>query len=233
MASLDDFAPHVAPFAPGCPTITVGLHMRVAMADFCAFTKCWRHTAVVNDLVPASRVVVPVPAGTVIAGIERAWHDGRELEPRPWSSFDPQQLGCVGAPSFITQARPKEVTLVPRAESGQLTLSLFLKPGGTPSGRTSQPASVYDPEVYDDVYSDTYAPIPGELEIPDHILEEYGAMIAHGALARLLLIPNQTWTDPASANAHRQLFRQAMDEVQGADIRGQQRAPLRQRPSYF
>lgn len=233
MASLADFAPHVAPFAPSCPTITVEIHLRAALAEFCAFVRCWRHVAIVNDLGPASRIVVPVPAGTVVHDIERAWHDDCELEARPLSDFDPRELAGKGSPSFITQIHPGEVSLVPRAESGRLRLAVFLKPSVAPSGKTMRPAGVFDPEVFDHVYSEAYAPVAGTLSVPDHILEQYGYAIGHGAVARALILPGQPWTDPAAAGVHRALFKTAMDEAHGINIRGQQRARVRQRPSYF
>lgn len=234
MATLADFAPHVAPFVPSCPTITVELHLRLALAEFCASTRCWRHVSTVSGVVPASRIAVPVPPGAVISEIEKAWHNGRELEPRPYSDFDPSELSATSEQAhFITQARPSEVALVPRGESGTLRLSLFLKPSAAPSGKSTLPAGVYDPEVYDGVYSEANAPIPGVLAVPEFILEQHGAAIGHGAAARIMLIAGQTWTDVQGAAIHRGAFQAAMDRAHGINISGQQRAPKRQRPSYF
>lgn len=234
MATLADFAPHVAPFVASCPTITVELHLRAALAEFCAFTRCWRHVATVSDLVPLSRLAVPVPPGTVIHAIERAWHNDCLLEPADYSGFAPSQLAeSSSQSSYISQIRPSEVALIPRAEGGTLRLNLFLKPSVAPSGKSTLPAGVYDPEVYAGVYVENNAPIPGVLAVPDFILEQHGVAIGHGAAARIQFIPGQPWTDPGAAQTHRAVFQLAMDETWGINIRGQQGAPVRSRPSYF
>lgn len=234
MATLADFAPHVAPFVASCPTITVELHLRAAMAEFCGKTRCWRQIATVADVAPLSRIAVPVPPGAVIASIENAWYDGCDLEARAYSDFTPAEIAATGHPWAITQIRPSEVALVPRAETpATLRLSLFLKPSVAPSGRSSIPAGVYDPEVYDGVYTESNAPVPGTLAVPDFILEQHGYAIGHGAAARIMLIPGQTWTDPQGAAIHRAVFQQAMDETFAISITGQQRAPVRTRPSFF
>lgn len=234
MATLADFAPHVAPFVPSCPTITVEIHLRAALAEFCAATRCWRHVATVANLAPLSRIAVPVPPGAVIHAIEKAWHNGVELEAAEYASFDPADLAATAPQSRkITQMRPSEVALVPRAESGTLRASLFLKPSVAPSGKATLPGGVYDPEVYAGVYVENNVAIPGILAVPEFILEQHGVEIGHGAVARIQFIPGQTWTDPDAAATHRAIFQQAMDQSFAVSVTGQQRAPLRSRPSFF
>lgn len=70
-------------------------------------------------------------------------------------------------------------------------------------------------------------------ELPDFLLEHYEQTIADGALARILSLPEQGWTNPQLAAAHRQSFDADVNRLSASNIRGQQRAPVRSRSQFF
>lgn len=128
------------------------------------------------------------------------------------ASFDGRPLDRVawldtdstgGLPSQITQAQPQSVSIAPRGACGMLSISMFLEP--------AQDADV----------------------LPDFLFEQFGQSIAKGALASLLLLPDQPFTNPGLATLNAQMFGQAKDRNFAHNRRGQQRAPLRTRPQYF
>ena len=232
MATLRDFMPHVLPFVSGCPEITATAHLRTALSEWCSKTRCWTHQ--VRNLVAttSSRIPIPVPPGTVIHDIAECWLDGRRLEPVPFSDHDPDMMDGEGQPYGFTQQRPGQISLVPRG-TGVLRLNVYLKPAQTPSGKTTIAFSVYDPDVFDGVYDESVAPVPGVLEVPDFILDQWGAFIGAGAAAWIKLIPNQPWTDPQGAAVHRSAFQSEMERNFSRNIGGQQRAPRRSRAHFL
>ena len=54
-----------------------------------------------------------------------------------------------------------------------------------------------------------------------------------GALAYLLAIPGQTWTQPELAGAYLHMFEQEAAKVSLQDVKGRVRATLRSRASFF
>ena len=232
MATLANFMPHILPFVSGCPEPTAMLHLRVAIAEFCERTRCWTHQVRNLPASTSSRIAIPVPPGTAIVAIEKCWLDGRELYPLPLSTLSQSDLDEIGTPEFFTQARPGEVSLVPRG-TGNLRLNVYVKPVETPSGKSTIAYSVYSPDVYEGVYTESTAEVSGTLVIPDFILEQWGSPISDGAVARIKMIPNQPWTDPSGAAAHAGNFERHVLANFGRNLRGQHRATRRQRASYF
>lgn len=232
MATLRDFMPYVLPFASGCPEITATAHLRAALAEWCSKTRCWTHQVRNLQATLSSRIPVPVPPGTVIHDIAACWLDGRRLEPVPFSDNDPDMMDGEGLPHAFTQERPGQISLVPRGE-GILRLNVYLKPAVTPSGKTTIAYSVFSPDVYDGVYSEGVATVPGVLDVPDFIVEQWGAYIGAGAVAWIKMIPNQPWTDPVGAATHRASFQAEMNRNFSRNIGGQQRAPRRSRARFI
>ncbi|WP_163000214.1 hypothetical protein [Sphingobium yanoikuyae] len=70
-------------------------------------------------------------------------------------------------------------------------------------------------------------------ELPDFLYDVYGEIIADGALAAILEIPGQPYSDLTNAAYRRGRFIQAKDSNFNVSKRGQQRAPVRTRARYF
>lgn len=221
MSALDILSRKVRLYAPTAPSFTVATHLRDAAAEFCRRTRCWRHVAeqdvaapvilppnTVWDGLPIIFGVYPdEPALAVaaIAEIEKAWFDGVGLEPIAYPDLRPDDLTAfgAGAPRFITQIDERNVILAPQA-AGRLRTSVFLRPSTT------------NPLVSPDF-------------VPERIADRYGDALVSGAAARLLMIPNEAWSNPQIATAAQIRFDQQCDANFAAARRGQQRAPLRTR----
>lgn len=76
-------------------------------------------------------------------------------------------------------------------------------------------------------------PAPTALELPDFLVTDYGLDLANGALATLLLLPNQPFTSPQLAAVYEGKFQQALDKNFAQNMRGQQRARKRTKPNFF
>ena len=144
-----------------------------------------------------------VPSGAVLFEIEWAKFDNRELEAK---------IPDVDTWHHQDQAYayPRYITQVnPSCVSiephaeGELMISLFLKP--------SQETDI----------------------LPDFLVSHMARNIADGALATLLLLPNQPFTNPQMAMAFEAKFQASLDKNFDFNLRGQQRARKRTRANYF
>lgn len=217
MRPLADFLPLVQPFAPGVPQPTALQALRLAAIEWCERTRCWRVIRTITTTVP-DRVLIPFPYATVHE-IEIAEFNGQKLEPIQFSDIDPDQITVEGGqPKYISQTSPNTLLIYPHAE-GSLYLSLFLKPR-------------IDAELDAPVRENTTF-----LErfgfVPDHIYLQSAEAIKFGALARLLAMPAQDWTDGNAAAAYELRFREKMDAQFSGNVTGQQRAARRTKPQYF
>jgi hypothetical protein len=64
------------------------------------------------------------------------------------------------------------------------------------------------------------APMPGE-SMPDELLQEYAETLRHGALSRLLLLP-QPWRDAEKSMYHEKLWRAGVNDAKRLNVYGYQ-----------
>ena len=207
MTDLDVFLPKVLPYAPGCPEPTAFEHIRNAAIEFCEETKLWRFED--SFELGSEPNIVCAPQGAVIHQIERCDFNGERLEPRSLDSLDHQ------APDWRSDERPL----------------------------TGQPA------WFTQVHPDTIQVVPHALgrvkvwlrlkpsedaeQLPDFIASQHRALIGWGALASLLLLPGQPFSEPNRATYFQGKFDQALGRKSRLQSTGQQRAPIRTRPQFF
>ena len=86
---------------------------------------------------------------------------------------------------------------------GDLTISMFLKP--------SQSAD----------------------QLPSFMMSQFARALGDGALSTLLLLPNQPFTNPQMAMVFESKFQTVLDRNFAYNMRGQERARKRTKPSYF
>lgn len=217
---LSAFLPYVLPHAPGCPDFTAEKYLRMAAIEFCERTKCWRKISHV-DLTDERTVALVAPYYAAIHKIEYASfsssaHPKAPLTPTQFSDISDRHRSDMeqeGAPRYITQASPNEVSVFPLA-AGTLEVSLFLKP------RLGQDYSFSDP---DDPMQDTFN------VVPDFLLTQWGEVIARGALSKILMLPQKRWSDPKMGAFYLAEFNRACNEHFDQSVVGQQRAPRRSR----
>lgn len=70
-------------------------------------------------------------------------------------------------------------------------------------------------------------------QLPDFLYDQWAEKIADGALAGILELPGQPFTDMTAAAYRRARFEQAKSSNFNVSKRGQQRAPVRTRPRFL
>lgn len=146
---------------------------------------------------------VSVPPGAAIFEIEQAWFDGHPLTPGRFSRVVMPRDADAGGLPFYITTGRANEIMLRPRGRGMLRLSMFMMPGDDADG------------------------------LPDDIVEQHGSELGKGALAKLLLLPNQPYTSPQMAMLFRQEFDRALDANFAANIGGQQRSNVRTRASFF
>ena len=204
MTDLDVFLPNIMPKAPGCPEPTAFAEIIAAARKVCERLRIWRSDDEFT-VTPTSCNVMCAPDGADVYEIENALLDGRQLQ--PISLNDLNDL----VPNWRTTTeggkwitqQERGSVLVVPASTGTLGLSLIL----TPSEDADQ--------------------------LPDFLARDYRGLIADGALAEILMLPMQSFTDPARAQFFQARFDQELGRLSNQGIKGQQRAPSRTRAQYM
>lgn len=206
MKPLDDILPGIMPYAPGCAAPTAYFAIRQAAIEFCERTRLWRYE---DEFAVNAAIDEPImaPSGAVIHEIEAVRFDGDELCPQTVAWLDQH---CAGWRASDYSGTPSYVTQtdpntirIVPLGTGTVSVSLWLKP--------AQDAD----------------------ELPDFLVDQYREVIAHGALVRILSIPNQSFSDPNMAIMFGQGFQGRLDSLSAKGFTGQQRAPMRTRGSFL
>lgn len=207
MIRTEAFLPLIMPFAPKCPRFLVEQQVRFVAIDFCERSRAWRHVTTVA--MTGSEAVPVAPDTAAIHEIEFAEFEGKRLTPIQFSVI---ASDAEGAPRYVAQASPNALIISPFT-AGDLKVSMFLKPLAS---------SAFGGEAADPLFDRFNV-------VPDFLLSIHGATIAAGALAKVLAIPDEPWSNAAEGLRYRAEFEMKADTAFRWNMRGQQRAPIRTR----
>ena len=211
---LSDLLPLVLPHAPLVPHPTAEENLRLAAREFCMATRCWRMTFT-ETIATQGQALASIPAWATLFDIESAFFADRKLDPKAYRDLTPLDLADTnGPPSWISQANPNTVTLVPFA-TGPLMIVGFMAPA-------SAVDKSFDPSM----------PIHDRNNvIPEFLYDLYGQEIAHGALAKILAIPGASF-DPDRAKYFGGMFEKAKGNFTIGST-GQHGSKLRVKPQWM
>lgn len=205
MIELDVFLTKIMPYVPGCPEPTAFAGIIKAAQEFCERTRLWRDEDTFT-LSPTSCNVVCAPEGADLFEIENALLDGCRLEPISLSDLNkkyPQWREMDTGQGQWITQIEHGSVVVVPACRGTLRLSTFLRPSDEAD------------------------------QLPDFMSKLYRQCIADGALAEILMLPGQPFTDPNRAQFYSMRFEAKLSELTNRTIKGQQRAPTRVRAQFM
>lgn len=210
MSALDTFLPEVRPWAPGVPDVVAYKAIRNAAVEFCQRTRLWKWESTVAVLATddATRAIT-IPTGSEIIDFEAVLWDGLKLTPKSTEELDGilpgWRTGLIGpgVPQHITQVNEDTLRLVP-APMQDGSLYLCLR---------LQPAQ-------------------NATTLPD-FMDKHREALGWGALARLLMTPGQSYTNPELAMAYGARFEARLNTKSQAGSRGQQNARIRTKSSLY
>lgn len=202
LVDLAEFYDEIARECPGAPDPTLDNTIRHAARELCMRTQIWR-----EDLDPMTTVKnratyeleSPTDQARIVALITARHHDNR-LTPK--SAVELNAL-CPTWRDAVSDTAQHFVSDTPT------TLTLYPAPSKTEVRAITELRAALQP---------TYA----ATQLPGILLEDHIEAIAHGALARLLRIPKQDWTDYALAGEYAALFRQDIVDAEIRALKGYQ-----------
>ncbi len=204
MIELDAFLPNILPYAPGCPEPTALANVIKSAQVFCERVRLWRGNTTLS-VTPDSPNLVTVPAGAELFEIESARFDGRDLKPMSLTDLDEYH------PGWRTMANGA-ARWITQTEPGYVQL--------VPASTGTLSLSTF------------LRPTDNAQQLPD-LFTQYTRTIADGALAEILMLPAQVYSDPSRAQFFAQRFDNRIDGLCKLTVQGQQRAPVRARPRFF
>lgn len=210
MRPMEDFFPEVLRYAPAAPDPLIENALREAASTFCERTRCWRDVHSV-DVVGDESEIVCVPADSVMLEIEEAWFDDKRLKRMAFTDFDaldwPEKMHgeepSQEGQPYAISQSAPNSVVLIPRGAGRLKLSLFLKPA--PRART----------------------------LPNILFDQFLTVIADGATARLLTLPEEPFANLQLASVLGGNFEGACNTNFRFNKRGQQRSYARARSSYF
>jgi hypothetical protein len=218
---LASFLPHVSVYVPDAPQPAALMMLRLAAAEFCEATALWREIVTVD--LPDDPVALEIAQeSSTIVRIERAEYDGLMLAPTALVDVSSQDIGADGLrgiPHSITQITENTAIIAPwpTEPGGSLFLSLILKPVvGARFGVSG--ATTLQTE---------------QNRVPRFLFDNHADTIAHGAVSKLMMMPRQSFTDPAAAAYHLAAFDAAKRERASHGFSGQQSARPRIKAQFF
>lgn len=218
MTDVTDFLPKVMLSAPGVAEPVAADAIIEAAREFCERTRLWREefdcAADTNpiDIVPYDATPnaneITLLEDSEVFEFDETWCDDVLLTQKDTAWLDDnvtlwRTTTDTGTPAYITQLKTNTMMLVPGFETATVKAFLFLRP------------------------------ILGAVTLPDFLYSQYRDAIAAGALAKLLVIPGQPFTNPDLAAYYQGKFGSKLDDLSSRKTRGQQRARIRLQPSYF
>ena len=213
MKTLQDFLPFVLPLLPSAPEPVVIIALRNAAIRFCERSRAWRHVVEI-ETDGNEYETITIPDQSSLFEIEEAWFkttDGNwrgPLKRIQFSKINADDLPSVGdtptgSPPECISQQSHDKLVVYPIAAGTLRVSAFVTP--------SQSAVL----------------------VPDFLYDRYAQVIADGALAHLLMIPEQPYTNAQLGVIKESSFDEFCDHKFNHNIRGQQRASGRVRSSFF
>lgn len=208
MRDLSELAQHVLPWATTCPEPLMIQYLREATIEFCRRTRSWRSEEIYKLTSPDQDINLVTCCDSIIHDIERVRYreDSASIWQQPMepSSYEDVDDWQGGeATPMWFTQRIPNTLRVCPFAPGEIKVTLFLKP---------------------DQRAET---------IPDYIVEQYPQVIAAGALAKILLLPGYDFAQPEQAMMYQAMFNEACDRHFRDNLRGQQRAKVRTKPSYL
>lgn len=198
---FSDLIPDVLTVMSADPSDPVTEHaIRRAAITFCRESWVWKEVCDPLDvLVGESTYDLEPPTGADVARVVTAYLDGAELTP---SSIDSPVFSSAGSghPKLWAQVDTEQIILAPHPDStitAALVVTLALQPS-----QTSQ-------------------------SLPKWIATQHHDTIINGAIAFLLGMPGQTWTDYNLAAAKDSAFRAGISDARSSAVAGLSRASLR------
>lgn len=185
MAAIADLARRVLPLADGAPEPLAAQFYLDAARDFFTRTRAWVDQELFLVRTQPRAGYALFEADLRDAELFDTWrvsYDGQPLAKLTFEQMEQRLTANPGRPRYH------------RISAGNLIIAPAPGPGGELRGAFC------------------LRPTRGAYALDDRIADEFGEIIEHGTLARLLNVPHKDWTDREAVGYYRALFTEAVDD---------------------
>lgn len=188
--NIEDLYPLVRPFAKGAPTPTLKAAIRRAARKLCFESWYAQRTLVIGAQVGVNAYALAPGGDEEVCGVKAAEFDGNPLDP-----VRPEQLpdSNSGTPSWFYYRPPATIVVLPTPDAN-LADALRVRVAVQPTKDAGT--------------------------VPDAVGQNFDRALADGALAWLLAIPAEAWTDKTEALKREALFFSGISEARRKMHRG-------------
>ena len=198
------FFPYLIPLVPHVADPVATQAVRDACIEFCKESLVWQEPIdPISSIQGEAAYELDVPTDANLAHVVDLYYNDQRLKKKSVSEIAARNsrdwMLYEGTPNAFTMLNPNEITLVPkpdRAIEDAITGIL------------------------------AFAPLRKSTAIVDYVYEEYAEEIARGAASKLLVIPNQQWSDQKVALLYRKQFLSDCANARAHVNQGQVRAPI-------
>lgn len=195
---LSEFVKEILPQVSGCPNSLVIRAIRKAADRFCSSSQVWREDIAAIDItINVDEYTISAPANTRIVGILSLMYDEQEISKKTEEWLDANDAGwrvpSVGTPYYMVNYAPDKIKLnrLPSETIvGGIIPRVILKP--------DRVTTVIDDLIYNDWFE----------------------AIEHGALQRLMAMPNRDWSDIQLATYHGRHFLHQIQRAKAVATKG-------------
>lgn len=210
MTALSAFYPDIMPECPGATAPMIDVALRNTVIEFCEMTLIHQLTL---DLVTAIKDVfeydLDPPEGFRVAKVMKVWFKGQELSPTNLDSV----RGPDGFADFVGDYNPAGAPPRMFAQRDNRTLLLLPKPDQRYSNAVTIRVAL--------------VPLRDMTTVEDFLWQDWGEIIAHGAKARLQLVPGKPYSNSEAATINQARYVSGRNEAMQRARRGFNRSDLR------
>lgn len=195
MKALSDFLPFVLPSVPGCSDPMAEQAVLTACIEFASKSLIVQHTGSDNLVAGQTEYDVEQPSMQILVKVLAVFHLDTRLTAR---SREMVRSGYAARGDAVTGYTPPEGT--PREwfcrNPSEAVVSLYPTPAEAAADALTIVAA--------------YAPTWTATRVADILFTDYASDIAAGAIAHLLIVPAQPFTNPGLHKVHQDKFNAAM-----------------------
>lgn len=218
MKSLGAFLPWVAPHVPGASDPLIEQAVRDACIEFCDATNIVQRVEVQGVLAGEPQYVVSAPQQQRLVAVLQVAYNSNPLKYAPIDTVEHGAALRAGYDAVVDPARGTPMTYYQTTPGDD---AIYLWP-------------VPDTEVSDALaVRASFAPTRTATQVEDELFDDWLTEIVSGALARLMIIPAQPFTNPKLALEHERAFRAGVGAANAEARRGTGRGGLFVKPRPF
>lgn len=218
MKTIDLFFPLVVPYVPGCSDPMALQAIRHALIDFCQSSDLVQRIYSYDVVAGQDAYVVDVPDHMNMNRVLNIGWQGRWLSPIPPDAV-PSDVVLLGQPVGLANPRAGDPEAYFQQSPSETTFRLYPIPDTDLAKGLTVKAS--------------YSPSQTALSMEDHLFDNWAEEIAAGAIARLLAMPGQQFTNVHAATVYRSQFRDGISDARRLKEQGYTQGSQRVAPRRF